>query len=189
MTRYDIAVIGAGTGGYVAALRAAQRGARVALVEKERVGGTCLNHGCIPTKALMRDAEVYHDVVSGQYALRADTPIQVDFAKMMARKQQVVETLVGGVGTCWRAQGRRAAAAVAARRAAHRCRAPASRSSGGRSSWRLARWQQTARARAGCQACSTRELLEIDSLPERDHHRGRHGGHQLPACCTRWACR
>jgi dihydrolipoamide dehydrogenase len=97
VTRYDIAVIGAGTGGYVAALRAAQRGARVALVEKERVGGTCLNHGCIPTKALMRDAEVYHDVVSGQYAVRADTPIQVDFAKMMARKQQVVETLVGGV--------------------------------------------------------------------------------------------
>lgn len=97
MTRYDVAVIGAGPGGYVAALRAAQRGARVALIEKERVGGTCLNRGCIPTKAMVRDAEVYRDAVSGQYALRVDTPIQVDFAKLMARKQQVVDSLVGGI--------------------------------------------------------------------------------------------
>ena len=55
---YDVAVLGAGPGGYVAALRAAQLGARVALIEKQRVGGTCLNIGCIPTKALITSAEL-----------------------------------------------------------------------------------------------------------------------------------
>ncbi|GAG12257.1 unnamed protein product, partial [marine sediment metagenome] len=58
---YDIAIIGSGPGGYVAAIRAAQKGAKVALIEKGRLGGTCLNRGCIPTKALVRDAEVYRD--------------------------------------------------------------------------------------------------------------------------------
>jgi len=54
MIEYDIVIIGGGPGGYVAAIRAAQLGGRVALVEKERIGGTCLNHGCIPTKTLVR---------------------------------------------------------------------------------------------------------------------------------------
>jgi len=101
---YDLAVIGSGPGGYVAALRAAQRGARVALVEKEQLGGTCLNRGCIPTKTLVRDAEVYRDATSGQYALRCDAPIQVDFERLMARKRQVVDTFVGGVAHLLAAQ-------------------------------------------------------------------------------------
>jgi dihydrolipoamide dehydrogenase len=101
---FDLAVIGSGPGGYVAALRAAQRGARVVLVEKEQLGGTCLNRGCIPTKTLVRDAEVYRDAVSGQYALRCDAPIQVDFVRLMARKRQVVGTFVDGVAHLLAAQ-------------------------------------------------------------------------------------
>lgn len=61
-TEYDIAVIGGGPGGYVAALRAAQQGATVCLIESDRVGGTCLNRGCIPTKALYSTAQLYHRV-------------------------------------------------------------------------------------------------------------------------------
>ena len=64
--RYDVCVIGGGPGGYVAALRASQLGARVVLIEKGEVGGVCLNVGCIPTKALLRSAEVYATVRSAQ---------------------------------------------------------------------------------------------------------------------------
>ncbi|MHB1295701.1 MAG: dihydrolipoyl dehydrogenase [Anaerolineae bacterium] len=94
---YDIAIIGGGPGGYVAAIYAAQRGARVALIEKQRVGGTCLNRGCIPSKAMVRDAELYRDAVSGAYALEADGAFRLNFSRMMARKSAVVESLVQGV--------------------------------------------------------------------------------------------
>ena len=94
---YDIAVIGSGPGGYVAAIRAAQKGARVVLIEKGRLGGTCLNRGCIPTKALVRDAEVYRDATSGVYCVDAEGGFRLDFARMMRRKRQVVDTLVEGV--------------------------------------------------------------------------------------------
>ena len=60
MSDYDVIVIGAGPGGYVAAIRCAQLGMRTAIVEREELGGVCLNWGCIPTKALLRSAEVYH---------------------------------------------------------------------------------------------------------------------------------
>ena len=59
MTRYDLAVIGGGPGGYVGAIRAAQLGLRVCIIEREKLGGVCLNWGCIPTKALIKNAEVY----------------------------------------------------------------------------------------------------------------------------------
>ena len=59
---YDIVILGGGTGGYVAAIRAAQLGLKVAVVEKEKLGGTCLHKGCIPSKALLRSAEVYSTV-------------------------------------------------------------------------------------------------------------------------------
>jgi len=94
---YDIAIVGSGPGGYVAALRAAQLGARVALIEKERVGGTCLNRGCIPVKAMARSVEVLLDARRGEeFGVRV-TGVEVDFPRLMARKQQVVDRLVAGV--------------------------------------------------------------------------------------------
>ncbi|MHB1354743.1 MAG: dihydrolipoyl dehydrogenase [Anaerolineae bacterium] len=93
---YDIVIIGAGPGGYVAAIRAAQRGAKVVLVEKDRLGGTCLNRGCIPTKTMVRDAEVFRDAASGEYAVAAQG-LHVNYTRLLERKQAVVDTLVGGV--------------------------------------------------------------------------------------------
>ena len=103
MVEYDIVIIGGGPGGYVAAIRAAQLGARVALVEKERIGGTCLNHGCIPTKTLVSSAETY---LLAKQATRygvdiggrnSEPYIEVNFPQMMARKDEVVDTLVTSV--------------------------------------------------------------------------------------------
>ncbi len=97
MAEYDLAVIGGGPGGYVAALRGAQLGARVALVEEKRVGGVCLNEGCIPTKTLARSVELLLDIERAQeFGILVSEPA-LDFAKMMARKEKVVERLVSGV--------------------------------------------------------------------------------------------
>ncbi|WP_429885429.1 dihydrolipoyl dehydrogenase [Geoalkalibacter halelectricus] len=97
MTEYDIAVIGGGPGGYVAAIRAAQQGACVCLIEAERVGGTCLNHGCIPTKALYSTAQLLHRMRQAEeHGILVDTP-RFDFAKAATRKDEVVKKLVGGV--------------------------------------------------------------------------------------------
>ncbi len=94
----DLAVIGGGPGGYVAALRAAQLGARVVLIEREKLGGVCLNVGCIPTKALLHSAKVYEMVRNaGEYGVRA-SEAQMDWPAMQARKEKVVERLVSGVG-------------------------------------------------------------------------------------------
>ena len=94
---YDIVIIGSGPGGYVAAIRAAQQGARVALVEKDSLGGTCLNRGCIPTKAMLHDAEVYRNASSGAYCVDADSGFRVNFERLRQRKDEVVEAMVGGV--------------------------------------------------------------------------------------------
>ena len=102
---YDLVIIGGGPGGYVAAIRAAQLGAKVALVEKDRLGGTCLNRGCIPTKTMMRDAEVYRDVISGVYCVDAEDKFRLDFARLMGRKRRVVDTLVEGVSHLMRSHG------------------------------------------------------------------------------------
>ena len=79
MTQYDVVVIGAGPGGYVAAIRAAQLGLKTAIVEKQWLGGVCLNVGCIPSKALLRNAELAHilreratEFGNGFYGLRLD---------------------------------------------------------------------------------------------------------------------
>lgn len=94
----DIIVIGGGPGGYVAALRAAQLGAQVTLIEKENLGGVCLNWGCIPTKALIKTAEVVELAKKGaEFGVMADS-LRVDWAKAQTRKQKVVDQLVGGVG-------------------------------------------------------------------------------------------
>ena len=94
--RYDIAILGGGPGGYVAALHAGVQGAKVALVEKDRVGGTCVTVGCIPSKALLDSSHFYwmgtHAAVSGLHLSG-----EFDLAKAMARKDQVVKQLVGGI--------------------------------------------------------------------------------------------
>lgn len=93
----DITIIGAGPGGYVAAIQAAKSGAKVALVEKENIGGTCLNRGCIPTKAFVRSAEVFKDLKESEnYGLTAEN-ISVDINKVVARKNEIVKQLVGGI--------------------------------------------------------------------------------------------
>jgi len=93
----DVVVIGGGPGGYVAAIHAAHLGAEVALIEKDRLGGTCLNRGCIPTKALVRSTEVFLE------AKRADEfgveigSVKANLPQIMARKKKVVDTAVSGV--------------------------------------------------------------------------------------------
>lgn len=95
---YDIAIIGGGPGGYVAAIRAAQMGAKVALIEMERVGGCCLNRGCIPTKAMIHQAEVYQQMLhSADYGLPIDGSVRIDFPRFMQRVDEVTEKLVSGV--------------------------------------------------------------------------------------------
>jgi dihydrolipoamide dehydrogenase len=91
---YDMAVIGGGPGGYVAAIRARQLGLSVALAEKERVGGVCLNHGCIPTKALLSDVEGFQWVKRAVKDLILDRVPSIDFGHMTSRKNTVVDKLV-----------------------------------------------------------------------------------------------
>ena len=98
METYDLIVIGAGPAGYLAAERAAQGGLRVALFEKKHLGGTCLNVGCIPSKALLSSAKIYNHAKEGQkFGVRADA-IYIDHKKVVERKEKVVRTLVDGIG-------------------------------------------------------------------------------------------
>ena len=93
----DIVIIGGGPGGYVAAIRAAQLGAKVAVVEKEEYGGTCLNKGCIPTKALFKNAEVIHTMQGlEEFGISIDG-YSIDIEKIHQRKEKVVHQLVDGV--------------------------------------------------------------------------------------------
>ncbi|MDO5096773.1 MAG: dihydrolipoyl dehydrogenase [Peptostreptococcaceae bacterium] len=93
-----ITVIGGGPGGYVAAIRAAQLGAEVTLIERDRLGGTCLNRGCIPTKTLFKTAELMHQIKRGEeFAIMGAGAPLVDGEKLYERKQKVVNTLVGGI--------------------------------------------------------------------------------------------
>jgi dihydrolipoamide dehydrogenase len=98
-TTYDLIVIGAGPGGYVAAIRAAQLGLKVACVEKQYLGGTCLNVGCIPSKALLDSSEKYY-AAKNQFAKHGINvgQLSLDLTKMMARKADVVKSLTGGIG-------------------------------------------------------------------------------------------
>ena len=99
-TQYDVAVIGAGPGGYVAAIRAAQLGAKVAIVEKQYLGGTCLNVGCIPSKAMLHIAEVMHSMDSlGDLGINLEKLPTFDMAKAVVFKDKVVKRMVNGVGT------------------------------------------------------------------------------------------
>ncbi|MEI5991210.1 dihydrolipoyl dehydrogenase [Enterococcus crotali] len=95
--RYDLIIIGAGPGGYVAAIKAAQLGMNVALVESDRVGGTCLNRGCIPTKALLHSAETVREIKNASKNGIHVQDIQIDMEEIYAKKNKVVDTLVQGI--------------------------------------------------------------------------------------------
>ncbi|PLC52274.1 dihydrolipoyl dehydrogenase [Pollutimonas nitritireducens] len=94
---FDLIVIGGGPGGYVAAIRAAQLGMKVAVVEKEHLGGVCLNWGCIPTKALLHTAEVYREVQNADQLGLSVEGVSVDFPKVIERSRLVADQLSQGV--------------------------------------------------------------------------------------------
>lgn len=95
----DVAVLGGGPGGYTAAIRAAQEGKKVAIVERGRIGGTCLHQGCIPSKALLRSAEIYASLLEADtYGIKVDrAAVQLDFGAVQARKDKTVEQLHRGL--------------------------------------------------------------------------------------------
>src|SRR5215472_10843903 len=104
--RFDLVVIGAGPGGYVAAIRAAQLGGRIAIVEKQYIGGTCLNVGCIPSKALLHIAQVYAQFNEmSKLGIVVETPPKFDMSVAVAFKDKVVKQLTGGVGQLLKANG------------------------------------------------------------------------------------
>ena len=108
MKQFDIAIIGGGPGGYVAAIKAAQAGKKVCLIEKDKLGGVCLNRGCIPTKTIMKSIEVLNTLrESAKFGVvGADiTKVAIDMKKLLERKNRVVHKLVSGVGMLLKANG------------------------------------------------------------------------------------
>ncbi|MGE7215795.1 dihydrolipoyl dehydrogenase [Priestia koreensis] len=96
-TEYDVVVLGGGTGGYVAAIRASQLGLKVAVVEKNKLGGTCLHAGCIPSKALLRSAEVFALAKKSEEFGVTTENVHLNFLKVQERKQKIVDQLYQGV--------------------------------------------------------------------------------------------
>jgi dihydrolipoamide dehydrogenase len=94
---YDLVILGGGTGGYVAAIKAAQLGLKTAVVEKGKLGGTCLHNGCIPSKALLRSAEVYAQTKHSEDFGVVTSDVSVNFAKVQERKDKIVDQLHKGV--------------------------------------------------------------------------------------------
>jgi dihydrolipoamide dehydrogenase len=105
METFDIAVIGAGPGGYPAAIRAAQLGAKVAIIEKEKLGGTCLNWGCIPTKALIAAAETFEKIKHAERYGISVKDAAVDYAVMIGNKDKAVQQLRAGINSLLTASG------------------------------------------------------------------------------------
>ena len=104
--KYSVAVIGGGPAGYVAAIRAAQLGGTVILFEKDTVGGTCLNHGCIPTKTYMKTAEMIHDIhTASDHGVVNNATTSVDMEKVVSYKDKVVHQLTSGVAALLRTNG------------------------------------------------------------------------------------
>ncbi|SHE87754.1 dihydrolipoyl dehydrogenase [Alkalibacter saccharofermentans] len=102
---YDVVVLGAGPGGYVAAIRAAQLGAKTAIVEAQYFGGTCLNVGCIPTKTLVKNAEILHQIEhAGSKGIIVGKP-EIDMKKVKQNKDSVVKKLTGGIGALLKSNG------------------------------------------------------------------------------------
>ncbi len=97
MKKYEIVVIGGGPGGYVAAIRAAQLGKKVAIVEESLLGGVCLNWGCIPTKALLKSASIYNSINHAQdFGISVDG-LTFDFTKIISRSRKISNKLTTGV--------------------------------------------------------------------------------------------
>jgi dihydrolipoamide dehydrogenase len=107
MAEYDIAVIGGGPAGYVGAIKAAQLGAKTLLIERDELGGTCLNRGCIPTKTLLKTAELIHEIAgaSKRGIVIANPELKVDMSAAVKEKNRVVKKLTGGVGSLLKANG------------------------------------------------------------------------------------
>lgn len=105
METFDVVVIGAGPGGYPAAIRAAQLGAKVAIIEREQLGGTCLNWGCIPTKTLIASSELVHRMRCAEAWGAKAKEVTFDYGKMFERKNGVVEKLRGGVAQLLKGNG------------------------------------------------------------------------------------
>ncbi len=102
---FDIIVIGAGPGGYPAAIKAAKLGAKTAIIEREWLGGTCLNCGCIPTKTLIAGAEAYQNILhADSLGIKVSKP-EIDYPAMKKRKDGVVDTLKGGINSLLNAHG------------------------------------------------------------------------------------
>ncbi len=102
---YDTIVIGSGPGGYVAAIRAAQLGQKTAVVERDKVGGRCLNYACIPAKAVLRSADLLSEIrESEDFGLKV-SGVEVDYAAVQARREKVVSTLTSGVGGLFKKNG------------------------------------------------------------------------------------
>ncbi len=95
---YDLVVIGGGPAGYAAAIRAGQLGKKVACVEQERPGGTCLNWGCIPSKALLKSAELYHKIQHSEDLGITVSGLEYDFSKIIGRSRNVADTMAQGIG-------------------------------------------------------------------------------------------
>src|SRR5271169_5937591 len=102
---YDCIVIGAGPGGYVAAIRSAQLGKKTAVIERDKVGGRCLNYACIPAKAVLRSADLLSEIREGEaYGLNV-SGVEVDYAAVQARREKVVSTLTSGVAGLFKKDG------------------------------------------------------------------------------------
>ena len=102
---YDCIVIGSGPGGYVAAIRAAQLGLKTAVVERDKLGGRCLNYACIPAKAVLRSADLLSEIrEAGDFGLKV-SGVEVDYAAVQARREKVVHTLTSGVGGLFKKDG------------------------------------------------------------------------------------
>jgi len=96
-TEYDLVVIGGGPAGYAGAIRAGQLGKKVACVEVERAGGTCLNWGCIPSKALLKSAELYSNIKHAEDFGITVSGIKVDFPKVIGRSRSVADNMAKGI--------------------------------------------------------------------------------------------
>lgn len=104
-SKYDVIVLGGGPGGYIAAIRAAQLGAKVALIEKDKLGGTCLNRGCIPTKALIACTNLFLKMQKADKFGISVEKVSIDFKKVVERKDKIIEKLVKGVEFLLKKQG------------------------------------------------------------------------------------